>query len=307
MMHLAQQVAERPRISVVVTTYNEGPELHRTLRSVCDNTDFLEEIIVVDDGSDDGSIQEFSDSRVRMIRHSARTGIAQSRNEGSLAARGNVFCYLDAHQRIGRRALDRCAELALRENAITCPDVRDYGLFQWRLHGAESRLCPERGYLTATWRQWFQRRGVRQVSGLRAPPYLIPRKLYDDVAWSTCLQGWGASEASVVVKAFFTGRRVLHFSGPVVRHRFQQKSEFAVSWDELYQNQAVIARVCFSEKTWKRYWLPRVFEGHLSEQACRLLASPQLLAEYEKFQQRKCRADREFWTELLKLPSPSEI
>jgi hypothetical protein len=218
-----------------------------------------------------------------------------------------VLCYLDAHQRIGPGALDRCAELALRENAITCPDVRDYGWFRWRLHGADFQLCPERGFFTSTWRQWFQRRGVQQISGLRAPPYLIPRGLYEDVAWSRFLQGWGGSEASVVVKAFFTGHRILHISGPVVRHQFQARSGFAVTWDELFRNQAVIARICFAQKTWDNYWLPRVFDGHLAEQTRQALESEPLLAEHRRFQGRKRFADRHFWTDLLKTAAPPGI
>jgi glycosyltransferase involved in cell wall biosynthesis len=300
-------VGHVPRISVIVTSYNEGTELRRTLDSVRENTAQLEEIIVVDDGSGDGSSDRLEADGIHLIRHSSRMGIARSRNEGSRIARGNVLCYLDAHQRIGAGALDQCAKLALLENSITCPDVRDYGLLRWRLHGAEFRLCPERGYFTSTWRQWFQRRGVRQVSGLRAPPYLIPRCVYDDVAWSNCLQGWGASEASVALKAFFTGCRILHISGPIVRHQFQVTSGFSVSWEELYQNQAVIARICFSEEVWCRYWLPHVFDGHLSESARRLLAGEQLMAEHEEFQKRKIRSDQAFWTELLRMSPPSEI
>lgn len=44
-----------PRLSVVITAYNEGEELGRTIESVRAHTEQSYEIIVVDDGSTDGS------------------------------------------------------------------------------------------------------------------------------------------------------------------------------------------------------------------------------------------------------------
>ncbi len=293
------------RISVIVTTYNEGSELSHTLRSIVENTSQLHEIIVVDDGSDDGSCDSIEIARVRVIRHPERVGIAYSRHDGSLAARGDVLCYLDAHQRVGRGCLDQCAQLAVRENAITCPSIRDYGLFHWRLHGADFELCPTRGYFSARWRQRFAFRSVCQVSGLCAPAYLIPRSLYENVAWSPHLRGWGASDACVALKAFFTGVRILHTSRALARHRFQCGSHYAVSWDDMYRNQAIIARICFDENTWRRYWLPSVFEGHLSADAHAFLGSTDIQSEHEDFQRLKVRADRQFWTDLVTTSLPA--
>ena len=160
-----------PTISVIVTTYNEGAELERTLRSVMANTRRLAEMIVVDDGSTDGSANQMAetlaDARIRIIRHDERIGVAYSRDEGSRSARGDVLCYLDAHQRVGKRCLDRCAEVAMERGAITCPDVCDYGWLNWRMHGADFRMCPVHGYFSARWRQGFQLPGVRLVTSLR--------------------------------------------------------------------------------------------------------------------------------------------
>ncbi len=97
-----------PRVSVIVTAHNEGAELARTLRSVARNTAELAEIIVVDDGSDDSSCASLASESIRVIRHDQRIGVAYSRDEGSRIAGGDVLCYLDAHQRVARRCLDRC-------------------------------------------------------------------------------------------------------------------------------------------------------------------------------------------------------
>jgi glycosyltransferase involved in cell wall biosynthesis len=175
--------ATAPSISVIVTTHNEGPELERTVRSVVDNTRNLAEVIVVDDGSQDGSCEALAGG-VRVIRHEQRVGVAFSRDEGSRAARGDVLCYLDGHQRVGRGCLDRCARIAQQQGSIACPDLRNYGPLAWRLRGAKFRMCPKQGYFAARWCYLPKARRISRVSALRAPPYLVPRRLYADIAWS---------------------------------------------------------------------------------------------------------------------------
>jgi glycosyltransferase involved in cell wall biosynthesis len=296
-----------PSISVIVTTHNEGAELARTLQSVLENTDALREVIVVDDGSQDGSCDAIDHGRVRVIRHERRIGVAFSRDEGSRAAGGNVLCYLDAHQRVGRGCLDRCAQVALDKNAITCPDLRGYEWIGWRRHGAEFELCPRQGYFSARWRQWFSLPGITRVTGLRAPPYLIPRSLYSQVAWSPSLRGWGASEASMVIKSFFMGIDILHVTGPVARHRFQRRAAYGTSWEDMWRNQAIIARVCFDDATWFDYWLPELFGPHLADGARAAVESAEVLAEHRAFAGCKVRSDSQFWTELLRRPPPNNL
>jgi len=292
-------------ISVVVTTHNEGTELARTLRSVRENTAGLREIVVVDDGSSDASCDAIADDVVRVLRHERRIGVARSRDEGSRAASGDVLCYLDAHQRVGRGCLDRCARVALERGAISCPDLRGYEWIGWRRHGADFELSPEHGYFSARWRQWFSWRGVTPVSGLRAPPYLIPRSIYPGVAWSRSLRGWGASEASMVLKSFFMGISILQLTGPVARHRFQRRAAYETSREEIWRNQAIIARVCFDDSTWFEYWLPALFAKHLSKESRAAVESPEVLAERREFAGRKVKSDSQFWSELLRRPVPS--
>ena len=135
-------------ISVIITAYNEGRELHETLHSVIDGTQHLEEVIIVDDGSDDGSCCDLSSDGVSVLRHDSRIGVAYSRDQGSRAATGNVLCYLDGHQRVSKGCLDR-HKIAIERNSITCPDLQNYGWFKAKLHGATFELVQS----IATFRQ----------------------------------------------------------------------------------------------------------------------------------------------------------
>ncbi len=131
--------------------------------------------------------------------------------------------------------------------------------------------------------------------------------LFPSVAWCSQLRGWGASEACVGVKAFFTGATIVHLRGPLSRHRFERRSStFPISWEEVYRNQAIIARVCFEVRTWNNFWL-EFFEPHLSAAIREELNSPVIEAERAAFAGAKVRSDREFWTLLLGRPAPVGI
>lgn len=85
-----------PLVSVVVTTYNQAAFIGETIRSALGQTYHPYEVIVVDDGSTDGTpacIAAFG-AQVTCIRQSNR-GVAGSRNTGIRLARGELIAFLD--------------------------------------------------------------------------------------------------------------------------------------------------------------------------------------------------------------------
>jgi glycosyltransferase involved in cell wall biosynthesis len=86
-------------ISVVIPAYNEekgiGPVLD-TLKSVLDNAHFNHEIIVVDDGSNDGTETAANMPGVRLIRHRKNRGYGASLKTGIRAARNDTIVITDA-------------------------------------------------------------------------------------------------------------------------------------------------------------------------------------------------------------------
>ena len=95
-----------PLISVIVPVYNVEEYLPRCLRAISEQTYRNLEIILVDDGSTDGSgaiCDEFAehDSRVKVI-HQPNTGLCAARNTGHGAANGEFLFFPDADDYFSR-------------------------------------------------------------------------------------------------------------------------------------------------------------------------------------------------------------
>lgn len=85
-------------ISVVIPLYNKETQIAHTLQSVFNQIYQDFEIVIVDDGSIDGSVAEvekYSDSRIRLI-HQKNAGVAAARNRGIEEAKGDLIAFLDA-------------------------------------------------------------------------------------------------------------------------------------------------------------------------------------------------------------------
>lgn len=92
-------VISGPLFSVVIPTYNHANYLGRALKSVLDQTVRNLEVIIVDNHSTDNTdeiIDEFPDSRIRVLKIHNNGVIAASRNVGIRAATGAWIAFLDS-------------------------------------------------------------------------------------------------------------------------------------------------------------------------------------------------------------------
>ena len=88
--------AGAPRFSVVVPTYNRGPLVVEAIESVLAQRAGDFELIVVDDGSTDGTAEAVPpDDRISLLARSHSGNVAALRNAGMARARGTAVTGLD--------------------------------------------------------------------------------------------------------------------------------------------------------------------------------------------------------------------
>ena len=136
-----------PQVSVVMPVYNGERFLAEAIESILDQTFTDLELIVVDDGSTDGSADIVRtylerDGRIRFFQHERNRGAADARNTGIAAARGEYIAAMDADDISLPERLDTQVDY-LRMN----PDIGGVGL-QGRV--VEHDLTPRGDFGVAT-------------------------------------------------------------------------------------------------------------------------------------------------------------
>lgn len=103
-------------VSIVIPAYNAKKYIERCLNSILNSSYKNLEIIVVDDGSEDGTVEicrkiaALDDARrINVIENDKHEGVVKVRNIGILAAKGSYITFVDADDYIGQ---DRIAHMA---------------------------------------------------------------------------------------------------------------------------------------------------------------------------------------------------
>lgn len=123
----------RPKVTVSVPIYNAEKYLRQCLDSLIQQTLQELEIVVVNDGSTDGSeaiCREYAekDSRIKLI-NKENGGLASARQSALEVATGDYFCACDAddwaepsmYEKLYRRAIDTDADV------VMCDYISEYG------------------------------------------------------------------------------------------------------------------------------------------------------------------------------------
>lgn len=115
-------MSTKPIVSVIVPAYNAERFLGDAVRSVLGQSWRDLELIIVNDGSSDGTAEAAErfaagDPRVRVI-HKTNGGLSSARNAGMAAARGELLCFLDADDALLPDKLER--QVAFLDRARWC-------------------------------------------------------------------------------------------------------------------------------------------------------------------------------------------
>lgn len=124
-------VHSMPLVSVVVPVYNAEQYIRQCIDSLINQTYPHLEIICINDGSNDRSLDilmEYDDKRLRIMDQTNR-GCAFSRTRGLKSGAGEYFMFIDSDDWIELEAIQTLVEYAEREraDAVMGTYVREYG------------------------------------------------------------------------------------------------------------------------------------------------------------------------------------
>ena len=111
-----------PRVSIVLPTYNGSKYLRQSIQSCLDQSHRNIELIVVDDGSRENIgavVGEFSDTRIRYMRHETNRGLPASLNTGFQLATGTYLTWTSDDNYYAADAIERLTRFLQRHPTVS--------------------------------------------------------------------------------------------------------------------------------------------------------------------------------------------
>ena len=230
--------ARTPRCSIVLPSLNEGAMLSMTVDSIAGaDTDCSYEILIVDDGSTDGSTAPFrrrSNRRVRLVPGGG-LGVARARNLGAEHARGEYLIFMDAHCRVSPGWLD------LFVDVFTDPTVGMAGPSFTKLESPTPRGC---GMYWADYTLdpcWFEppEPSNRYYAPLTTGACQVFRRrtFLELGAYEAGFTRWGFEDVEMCLRTWLLGYRVAVEPAVTIAHYFREaRDNYAVNDEEVTYN-----------------------------------------------------------------------
>ncbi len=208
-----------PLVSIIIPCFNAGAYIRETILSITQQTYQNLEIIVIDDGSTDNSMEEISaidDKRIR-VWHQVNSGQCAALNTGIQLSKGDYIKFFDADDLMCQEHIElQVLKINGRKNVIASSEW--YRFFNNDLSTAV--YASESVWQDLKPLEWLKRSLSQQYDMMAAWLWLIPRELLDKAGhWDERLSLNNDFEFSVRLLlhaeevAFTRGAKVYYRSG----------------------------------------------------------------------------------------------
>lgn len=236
------------RFSVIIPAYNEAKYLPRLLNSInvarsnySGGQDQIE-VIVADNDSTDATAEVAAAHEARVV-HVAKRRIAAARNGAARAARGEIFCFIDADSAIHARTFD------------TIDQAMKTGAYVWGVTGARLErkslplLITHYMFMPMVWTtgldlglSFCAREDFEAVGG-----YDESRLYAEDVTFPLALRRLGRTRGQGLV-------RLPKIKALACTRKFDQFGEWHYFWMLAHAFKSLITSNWHDEKLAERYW-----------------------------------------------------
>lgn len=193
-----------PDVSVCIVAYQAGAYLRRCLESLAAQTGLAYEVIIVDNGSTDGTLEMLSElawpeTRLQVVQNAQNEGFTRPSNQAMQRARGRYLLLLNPDTVILPQAIDRLVAFmeSHPETGICGPKVLNPdGSLQKPCRRGESRpwavlsyflglshLFPRRRFFTGYLLTHLDENETAKVDGVAGSCMLIRRDLVEQIGY----------------------------------------------------------------------------------------------------------------------------
>jgi len=225
------------KISVILPASNESVLLQRTVEQFAATLPDNSEIIVVDNGSTDGSsdfLLENPYPNVHLIRTPEALGVAGARNRGLAQAKGEIVVFADAHIDIPHHWWQPIVcTLTDPKVGVVGPGIGVMGIPE------RAAACGQRIAEAKLRVEWLPKRGE--------DPYPVPTlgggfmaMRHDTLnaagAFDAGMPQWGSEDLELCVRYWLLGYEVWVAPAVTVLHYFRKANPYKVEWGAITHN-----------------------------------------------------------------------
>lgn len=230
-----------PLVSIIIPCHNAAPWLATTLDSAFAQTWPNIEVLLVDDGSTDRSIEiarSYEPRGLRLFSRATPGGAATARNVGLTAARGDYLQFLDADDLLAPDKISRQLDLLIPAGPGA---VATAAWARFRESPTEARFDPESLWHDLTPVEWLVT-SWRDHRMMATAAWLVPRSLANAVGpWNTALHPNPVDDMEYFSRVLLASQQVLFCSEARAYYRSglpgslsRQRSDAA--WHSIYHS-----------------------------------------------------------------------
>lgn len=219
------QTDNNPKVSVIIPVYNVEPYLRQCIESILSQTMEEIEIILVDDGSTDGSGQvceDYSakDNRIKTI-HKSNEGVSAARNDGIIASCAPYIQFVDGDDWVEADFCEAPYAVAIRNSAdlvlytynkVDC----DGHIKKFETNTKEGLLSESEALRFNVYCQSFACGG------------LYRRELFDSIRFPI---GFTFEDVGTTHRLIHAANRISFLNKPIYNYRINRPGSITTSWD----------------------------------------------------------------------------
>lgn len=232
----------KPLVSIIIPVKNEGVHIQNTLLSLFKaKTDYLYEVIVIDDGSTDNCCSFLKKAhgigQVKLIT-SMGVGLANAKNLGALNAAGAYFIFCDAHLFFEDYWIDKLLQPILDgvANGVS-PGIADTGLTENIGYGQTLNA-----QLGVEWH--LDKRELSPIAVMPGGCCAVSRQAFEYVGgFDRGFQIWGYEDVEFSIRMWLFGYICCIQPSVKILHVFRKTTPYPMSLENVYYN---MLRMCYS-------------------------------------------------------------